>query len=79
MPLEGIAVTIGGQLKETTMKRTATVVVLGLTLLAVGKPLVNHWRQVVADQSGGTGGDSSDMMATTAARDVGSWPQGAGQ
>ncbi len=44
------------------MKRTATVMVLGLTLLAVGKfsPLASHWGQVVVDQGGDTGDDSRD-------------------
>jgi len=40
------------------MKRLATVMVLGIALLAIGKfsPLGAHWRQVVADE----GGDSGD-------------------
>ena len=44
------------------MKRTATVMVLILALLMLGKfsPLGTHWRQVVADQGGDSGDDSGD-------------------
>ncbi len=44
------------------MKRITTVMILALALLAIGKfsPLVNHWRQVVADQSGDSGDDVGD-------------------
>lgn len=43
------------------MKRLATVIVLGIALLAIGKysPLFAHWGQVVADE-GGDSGDSGD-------------------
>ena len=44
------------------MKRIAKVMVVSLSLLALGKlyPLGTHWRHVVADQSGDSGDDSGD-------------------
>jgi hypothetical protein len=43
------------------MKRLATVIVLGIALLAIGKysPLFAHWGHVVADE-GGDNGDDDD-------------------
>jgi len=43
------------------MKRLATVMVLGIALLAIGKysPFFAHWGQVVADE-GGDSGDNGD-------------------
>jgi hypothetical protein len=46
------------------MKRLATMVVLGIALLAIGKfsPLGTHWQHVVADEGddGGDNGGSDD-------------------
>lgn len=44
------------------MKRLATVMVLGIALLAVGKysPLFAHWGHVVADEGGDSGDNGGD-------------------
>jgi hypothetical protein len=44
------------------MKRLATVMVLGIALLAIGKssPLGADWRQVVADEGGDSGDNGSN-------------------